>query len=220
MQYIDHYLTIDMLRERVPDTIWIRAAGIGNRLHVKLSAGPETVELPGETEGLVQFVYQKPGGEKSDVAMTVNEFRASVVIPRAAVDTVGVVTCEIRVYDSTAGTWWTSPQFTITVQDAVYDENAQQQIVSDPTVYESILGTEATRVANEEAREAAEETRAENETRRQQAMADMQGELDDMSDELDDMQSALDAKADKNHTVITGSSASTRTARSSSRTRC
>lgn len=205
MQYIDHYLTIDMLRERVPDTIWVRAAGIGHRLHVKLTAGPETVLLPGETEGLVQFVYQKPGGEKSDVAMTVNEFRASVVIPRAAVDTVGIVTCEIRVYDSTAGTWWTSPEFTLTVQSVVYDEDAQQQIESDPTVYESILGSEATRVANEEAREDAEETRAENETRRQQAMDDMQDELDDMSDELDSMQAALDTKADKNHTVITGS---------------
>lgn len=182
MQYVEHYLTIDMIRERVPDTIWIRAAGIGHRLHVKLSAGPVPLDLPGETEGLVQFVYQKPGGEKSDVGMTVTDFTAKCVIPRAAVDTVGVVTCEIRVYDSTEGTWWTSPEFTITVQSVVYDEDAQQQIVSEPTVLEAILGTEADRIENEQARINAEAARVIAEGLRADAEIDREDYIDELRD--------------------------------------
>ena len=134
MKYIEHYLTIDMLREKLEGAVYIRQAGIGHKLHVTLTAGMEPVALPESSEGLVMLAYTKPNGTKSDVMMSVENNRASVVIPRAAVDTVGTTICEVRVYDSTAGTWWTSPRITIVVQSVEYDAAAQQTVVSDPTV--------------------------------------------------------------------------------------
>ena len=155
MQEIQHYMSIDMLRETVSGTIYVRNSSVGHRLTAALTQSGKVLDLPGANEGVVQFVYQKPGGAKSDAQMTVNGRSASLLIPRAALDENGVVECEIRVYQTGgAGTWTTTPKFTMTVDNVIYDASAQQTIVSDPTVYEQIVASEAARVAAEEERQA------------------------------------------------------------------
>ena len=149
MQTVRHYLNLDVLQERVIDTIFIRAGSIGHELHVSLRRGSRMMLLPVTGEGLVQFVWQTPSGVKSDTACTVTENEAVCMIPRAAVEAPGTVSCELRVYSTVEGTWDVSPKWTITVQDVIYDEDAQQQIVSDPTVYEQIVAALAAGIVTE-----------------------------------------------------------------------
>lgn len=167
MNAVTHYMTIDLLRETVDGTVFIRNASIGHRLSVRLTAGSRVLTLPEATEGIVQLVYKLPDGTKSDVQMTADYGDAWVMIPRAMLSMTGVVDCEVRVYLEELGTWTTSPQFTVTVQDVIYDEDAQEEIVSDPTVYESIVSSEAERRENEETRKDNEEERQDNEEERQ-----------------------------------------------------
>lgn len=170
MDYVEHYLTIDLLRERVQDVLHIREESVGHRLHVRLCEGMTPYVLPEAGEGLVQFVYEK-NGTKSDTGMAVAENEAVCVIPRAALDAVGDVDCEVRVYTTAAGTWTTTAKFTLDVQRVIYDPAAQQELVSDPTVYEQIVSSEAARVAAEALRVAAEEGRVSAEADRVSAEA-------------------------------------------------
>jgi len=171
MNAVTHYMTIDLLRETVDGTVFIRNAGIGHRMCVRLTAGSRVLTLPEDDEGIVQLVYKLPDGTKSDVQMTADYGDAWVMIPRAMLSMTGVVDCEVRVYLEELGTWTTSPQFTVTVQDVIYDEDAQEEIVSDPTVYETILASETTRGNNETTRQNQETTRQNQETARQNAEA-------------------------------------------------
>lgn len=161
MQAIQHYLTIDLLRQSYDQKIYIHNGAVGHRLTVILTQGGKVIDLPDAEHGIVQLVYQKPDGTKSDVEMTVTGKAASVMIPRAATDSVGEVDCEVRVYTTNAeGTWTTTPRFTLDVENVIYDEDAQQEIESEPTVYESILSSEASRVLTENGRTDAEAARA------------------------------------------------------------
>ena len=91
MPTVRHYLNIDVLQERVIDTIFIRSGSIGHERHVSLRRGSRMMLLPVTGEGLVQFVWQTPDGEKSDTACTVSENEAVCMIPRGALETPGTV---------------------------------------------------------------------------------------------------------------------------------
>jgi len=140
IEAVKHYISIDVLAEKSNRVFYIRQSDIGHEMHISVRAGGRPITLPAAADGLVQFVYQKPDGTKSDCATTVIGNETVFMLPRAAVDAAGDVPCEIRVYMSAvAGTWYTTPEFLLVVQDVIYDEDAQEEITSDPTAYEEMM---------------------------------------------------------------------------------
>lgn len=167
LETVRHYVTIDVLSERSNRVIYVRNADVGHEMHITVRAGSRQITLPTASEGIVQFAYEKPDGNKRDVAAPVSMNEAVFLLPRDAVDTDGDVQCELRIYpnvpagsdEAPAGTWYTTPKFILTVIGSVYDADTQEEIEDDPTVYEQIVASETDRRNNEQDRQQAEAAR-------------------------------------------------------------
>jgi len=170
VNFVDHYITLDLSGATAPGTVYVRSLVLGHRLCVTLANGQTEVQLPASTEGLVQLVYELPDSTIKDAPGYVKDNAAVVILPREMTENEGDVRCEIRVY-SGDGTWTASPQFTVQVRKTIFDEDAMDAIVNSTTVYEKILASEAARIAGENSRAAAEEARAQAEAARAAAEA-------------------------------------------------
>ena len=158
MNYVEHKLTIDFVSGDVQvegnddEYVLIQQLNFSHRLFITLKSDEVPYEPCEDGEAVVvQFAYRKPNGVLSDCAAEVNENVIVVDVPQTALDIPGVVFCEVR-FVAEGGSVVSTPLFRLRVGGAIYDEDRQEELVPEPSIYDQILASEAERVAAEEAR--------------------------------------------------------------------
>ena len=134
MQRIRHYITIDMLREAVNGTQYIRQRSAGHELCVTFTQGGKALAQP-VGGSIYQLVYRLPDGTKGDLQMERYGDGAKADLPLEVTEQPGVVDCEIRIYQrETPGTWTTTPRFTLTIGEAIFSEEDMDAITDAGTL--------------------------------------------------------------------------------------
>ena len=145
MEYLDHYVYADLGKSVISGSVAVRERNTMHRLVVPLTFFGEGVALPaGATATLV---YKKPDGTKSSTMerVSVSGGVVTAALTLAMLDTPGEVEAQIAVYgpdeDDEPRTLFSTPKIRLTVEADLYDADAMQEIVDDPTVYEQIVGS-------------------------------------------------------------------------------
>ncbi|CAJ0610693.1 unnamed protein product [Cylicocyclus nassatus] len=89
-----------------------------------------------------QFVFRLPDGTVSDREATIVDNRITIDIPRQATSQLGIVECECKIYavdEEKQIRVLTSARFNLYISDVILDEDTQNRITDEPTMYEKAI---------------------------------------------------------------------------------
>ena len=138
MLTLNHIVYPDIAYSQVEGGIDIRERNVIHTVTAMLVFNGTPV-VPEET-ATAAFVFQKPDGTKSSYQATLDHGIVKAPLTLAVVDQPGDVKCQFEVYDNGVKQFST-PIFRLLIGEDLYDQEAMEEIVSDPTVYEQIVGS-------------------------------------------------------------------------------
>ena len=135
---LNHIVYPDIAYSQVEGGIDIRERNVIHTITAMLVFNGSPV-VPEET-ATAAFVFQKPDGTKSSYMAVLENGIVKAPLTLGVVDQHGEVKCQFEVYDNGVKQFST-PVFRLLIGEDLYDEEAMEEIVSDPTVYEQIVGS-------------------------------------------------------------------------------
>ena len=138
MLTLNHIVYPDIAYSQVEGGIDIRERNVIHTVTAMLVFNGTPV-VPEET-ATAAFVFQKPDGTKSSYQAVLDHGIVKAPLTLAVVDQPGDVKCQFEVYDNGVKQFST-PIFRLLIGEDLYDQEALEEIVSDPTVYEQIVGS-------------------------------------------------------------------------------
>ncbi len=140
VRFLDHYVNADVGLAETSGAVEVREHNVLHRLIIPLTFLQAPIILP--EQYTVTAVFELPEGDKISYVDGVTVVDGCAVIPLhlSVVAAAGLATCQAEIYAEGAKQFST-PKIRINVGEDLYDEETMEEIVSDPTVYEQIVGS-------------------------------------------------------------------------------
>ena len=140
---IVHNLILDNYYDQSQHLIRIRNRDYSHTIHITFSSDSDVYKFHTEQYGIAaQFVFRLPDGTISDRECSIVDNRIIIDVPRQATSQLGIVECECKIYavdENEEIRVLTSARFNIYISDVILDEDTQNRITDDPTMYEKAI---------------------------------------------------------------------------------